>query len=89
MQVEAVGDRMARKTSIRNFNMAQLDDDVRKKREALIAKEYHGILPVYEAFYIQSIIYAAERSDVAFQRFEEAVAAHRPPTLIVATVPWD
>lgn len=84
VQVEAEGARMARTTSIRN--MAQLDDDVRKEREALIAREYHGIYPAYEAFYIQSIIYAAERSDAAFERFDEAVAAHLPPTLIVATV---
>ncbi len=66
--------------------MAELDKDVRKEREALIAREYHGIYPVYEAFYIHSIIYAAERSETAFKRFDEAVAASRPHEVIFATV---
>lgn len=66
--------------------MAQLDKDIRSKREAMISSDYHGIYPVYEVFYIHSIIYAAERSETAFQRFDEAVAANLPPELIFATV---
>lgn len=66
--------------------MAESAEDVRKVREALIAREHNGIYPVYEAFYIHSIIYAAERSETAFERFDEAVAADRPPELIFATV---
>lgn len=66
--------------------MSQLDEDERRRRKALIAQEYGGIYPVYEAFYIHSIIYAAERSEAAFQRFDEAVAKSRSPSLIVATV---
>lgn len=66
--------------------MAQLDEDARKEREAIIAKQYRGIYPVYEAFYIHSIIYAAERSEMAFQRFDEAVIGCKPAALIVATV---
>ncbi|HCL66390.1 MAG TPA: hypothetical protein DIC56_16435 [Rhizobium sp.] len=66
--------------------MAQLDEEVRKERESQIAKQYRGIYPVYETFYIHSIIYAAERSETAFQRFDEAVVASRSAALIVATV---
>lgn len=66
--------------------MAELDEDARKERASLIAREYSGIYPVYEAFYIHSIIYASERSETAFKRFDEAVAAVRPPELIFATV---
>ncbi|MCA2008024.1 hypothetical protein [Tritonibacter mobilis] len=66
--------------------MARLDEDVRREREAMIAREYQGIYPINEVFYIHSIIYAAERSDTAFQRFDKAVAADLPPTLIVSTV---
>ncbi len=66
--------------------MAQIDGKIRKEKEALIAKQYRGIYPPYEAFYIHSIIYAAERSETAFQRFDEAVVASRPAALIVATV---
>lgn len=64
----------------------QLDKDLFKEREELIVKSSQGIFPPYEAFYIQSIIYAAERSETAFQRFDEAVATRRPAALIVATV---
>jgi hypothetical protein len=63
-----------------------LDDDERKQREEIIANEYGGIYPVCEAFYIHSIIYAAERSETAFKRFDEAVVASNPAALIVATV---
>ena len=66
--------------------MSNLDEDARKERAALIAGEYHGIYPVYEAFYIHSIIYAAERSETAFKRFDEAVTTVRSPELIFATV---
>lgn len=66
--------------------MSDMDEDVRKEREALIAREYHGIYPVYETFYIHSIIYAAERSETAFKRFDESVAAVWSPELIFATV---
>lgn len=66
--------------------MALLNEDDRKEKEVLIARQYNGIYPVYEAFYIHSIIYAAERSDAAFQRFDEAIAANLTPTLVVATV---
>lgn len=66
--------------------MAQLDENVRKEREALIVKQYGGIYPVYEAFYIHSIIYAAERSVTAFKRFDESVVGARPPAVIFATI---
>jgi hypothetical protein len=66
--------------------MAKLDEDARKERAALITKQYCGIYPVYEAFYIQSIIYAAERSEAAFQRFDDAVAGSESATKIFATV---
>lgn len=36
-----------------------------------VVDEYEGILPAYKAFYAQSIAYAAERAEAAFQRFEE------------------
>ncbi|MGE0234649.1 hypothetical protein [Methylocystis sp.] len=41
-------------------------------RQVLIANDFGGILPYHEAFYILSIIYAAERADAAFQRFGRA-----------------
>ena len=66
--------------------MVELDKDVHEERAALIVRNYDGICPVYEAFYIQSIIYAADRSETAFSRFDEAVAAGGKPELIFAAI---
>jgi hypothetical protein len=57
-----------------------------KEREELIVREYGGILPYYEAFYIASIIYAAQRSKAAFQRFEVSVQDSGEAPLAVAMV---
>ncbi|WYK06400.1 hypothetical protein DWF04_022405 [Cereibacter sphaeroides f. sp. denitrificans] len=66
--------------------MAPLDKAILKERAAQIVQQHRGIYPVYETFYIQSIIYAAERSDTAFQRFDKAVAESRSAALIYAAV---
>lgn len=68
------------------IDMAQYDEDTRNEMRTLIVENHRGIYPVYEAFYIHSIIYAAERSEAAFQRFDEAVAGGESAALIVATV---
>lgn len=66
--------------------MNGLNETTKKARENIIVKQHSGIYPVYEAFYIHSIIYSAERSEAAFQRFERAVTAKGEATLVVATV---
>jgi len=63
-----------------------LDEDTQKGREALTVGQYGGIYPLYEAFYIHSVIYAAERSESAFQRFEVAVTEVQSAALTVATI---
>jgi hypothetical protein len=55
------------------------------KEEHLI-DEFGGIYPPYEAFYILSIIYAAERSIDAFRRFEAAAATEIQAHSIVSSV---
>ncbi|MGA9823484.1 MAG: hypothetical protein WBQ53_01410 [Methylocystis sp.] len=57
-----------------------------RSREELIVQEYRGILPYYEAFYIASIIYSAERSDAAFQRFEAVAQNNGEALLAMATI---
>jgi len=63
--------------------MTDPDKNTLKERELLIASQYSGVCPIYEAFYIHSIMYAAERSEMAFQRFDEAVAASETEAAIV------
>ena len=54
--------------------------------EAAIIDLCDGIQPPLEIFYIQSIIYAAERSFSAFERFDAAVTRGMSDALIFATV---
>ncbi len=54
--------------------------------EAAIIDLCGGIQPPLEIFYIQSIIYAAERSFSAFERFDAAVTRGMSDALIFATV---
>lgn len=58
----------------------------KRSREELIVQEYRGILSYYEAFYIASIIYSAERSDAAFRRFEASVQNNGEALLAMATI---
>lgn len=48
--------------------------------------EFDGIIPYYEAFYIHSIHYAADRASLAFERYKVAVADRDDPAMIVALV---
>lgn len=67
---------------------SDLDEQTRKEREAKLIEEYQGIYPMYEAFYIESIIYATDRSEDAFRRFDAAFTAggNTDEAEIVATV---
>jgi len=66
--------------------MTKLDDAARIERENMIVEQYSGIYPPYEAFYIHSIIYAADRSKNAFRRFDDTIASQAEPALVVSTV---
>jgi len=48
--------------------------------------EFGGIIPYYEAFYIHSILYAADRSSIAFEQYKVAVADEEELATIVALV---
>jgi hypothetical protein len=63
-----------------------LDEATLKDRAALIAAQYQGIFPPFLAFYIQSILYNAERSTTAFRRFDIAVEKSAASALIVSTI---
>jgi hypothetical protein len=52
-----------------------MDEAERARRETIIIEECGGIQPQFEAFYIESIVYAAGRADDAFERFDEALGA--------------
>lgn len=50
-----------------------ISKEEKAKREKFIIDE-GGIWPVYEAFYLEAIIYSAGRAQDAFNRFDYAVA---------------
>jgi len=49
-------------------------------------EEHRGIYPVFEIFYLQSILYTADRSAHAFRNFDEAVSQQLAPDFIFAAV---
>ncbi|MCM0020997.1 MAG: hypothetical protein NBV67_13455 [Tagaea sp.] len=55
-------------------------------KESIVTDDFGGICPIYEAFYIHSIIYVAERSDAAFRRYELAVKEGRIAAFVFAAV---
>jgi hypothetical protein len=66
--------------------MKEIDEQTRKQREATVIEQHEGIYPMYEAFYLESIIYAADRCEDAFRRFDAGLAASATAAVIVATV---
>jgi hypothetical protein len=69
-----------------NVTMEKLNDEELKEREAALVEQYGGILPYYEAFYIESISYAADRCEDAFRRFDAAVTGTGAEAVILATI---
>lgn len=65
--------------------MKKADPEI-ARREELVATRSGGIEPMFEAFYLQSIIYAAGRASEAFRRYDEAVDREESDAVIVATV---
>ena len=59
-------------------------DSKQHKRAAQVADKYDGILPMYEAFYIEALMYSAGRAQAAFMRFDEAIASADDAATIVA-----
>jgi hypothetical protein len=62
-----------------------VSDEERLKREKYVLDQEGGIMPMYEAFYIQAIIYSAGRAKDAFNRFDNAVRGSSDAASIVAT----
>ena len=57
-----------------------------QERIAAVVNDYGGIQPMFEAFYIQSIIYAAERAEIAFLKFEQVAQEDAQPAVVFALV---
>ena len=45
------------------------------RRTELVIQDFEGIVPTYEAFYLQSIMFAAERALAAFEELDRALSA--------------
>lgn len=66
--------------------MSVISDEERKARAQQIVNDYEGIYPMYGAFYVQAILYAAGRANAAFTRFGAALRTGDGPAEIVASV---
>ncbi|WP_376985504.1 hypothetical protein [Bosea sp. R86505] len=58
----------------------------RQVRAKMTVSDHEGIYPVYGAFYVHAILYAAGRADASFARFGTALQADGSPAEIVASV---
>lgn len=63
-----------------------LERHEKEKREGAVIETCQGIQPMFEAFYLEALAYAAGRADAAFDRFSEALGTDRTGAEIVATV---
>jgi hypothetical protein len=52
-----------------------LKEEELEQRRALVADEYNGILPMFELFYLTSIVYVAERCLSSYAEYKEALAS--------------
>jgi len=57
-----------------------------QERTRIIIDQYGGIYPVFMAFYVEAIFYAADRAHQAFNRFFQNASAGAPVSEIVANV---
>lgn len=55
-----------------------LDKTALEQRTSMVIDQFEGIVPQYEAFYIHSIIYAADRANEAFNRFDTVISEVHP-----------
>ena len=63
-----------------------LEPAERRRREEIVIREYNGIAPTFEAFYLQSLLHNARASDDAFERFALSVAEDSDHGAIVSSV---
>lgn len=57
-----------------------------ENRAKIIADDYDGILPYYEAFYLLSLHYSADRCLEAFYRYEQIKGKDVPPDYLVSVI---
>lgn len=63
-----------------------ISEDERKARTKQIVSDYDGIYPMYAAFYIQAILYAAGRAAASFKRFSSVLQSNADPVEVVASI---
>lgn len=54
------------------------------RRERIVAEELDGIDPMFEAFYLEAIVYAAGRAVKAFDRYDAAISEGKDEAAIVS-----
>lgn len=67
------------------FERVQSHEETQRRIDIVI-DQGSGILPQYEAFYLQSILYAADASANAFERFSSSIVNDDAPFDIVSSI---
>lgn len=56
------------------------------RRAEIVNNSFEGIIPYHEVFYLESILYSAERSLAAFERYEKLLNKKENPSLLISTL---
>lgn len=86
MNVSSTRDENLHTCSIMKNDRITIDSATRATRANTVAQQYNGIHPLFEDFYIHSIVYSAERAVAAFQQFEDGAAGSSTPAVVVRSV---
>lgn len=61
-----------------------MDSEEKKRRADLIVQQYDGIVPQYEALYISSLLYSANRARMSFDALDAALKDVDDPNVAMA-----
>ena len=66
--------------------MIEINKKELERRTSIVNKEFDGIIPYQEVFYIHSILYSSERSIDAFNRYESLREKENNPAILISIV---
>ena len=66
--------------------MSEIDKNELLRRISIVNESFEGIISYHEVFYIHSILYSAERSLAAFNRYEDLLTKNEDATILISTI---
>ncbi len=64
----------------------EIEGNELRRRAEIVNNSFEGIIPYHEVFYLESILYSAERSLAAFERYEKLLYQKESPSLLISSL---